>query len=111
MRKAHTGKTAFLGGPLHFLPELRKRFIETLELKDDQVIVPENSQLFVAVGAAISASEQVPVRFGILMDRLNRNAGAALKEIPRLLPFSGTGRIMKISEKACRPQGIEAKPR
>jgi len=78
------GKTAFLGGPLHFLPELRKRFIETLELKDDQVIVPENSQLFVAVGAAISASEQVPVRFGILMDRLNRNAGAALKEIPRL---------------------------
>jgi len=24
------GRVAFLGGPLHYLPELRKRFIETL---------------------------------------------------------------------------------
>ena len=47
------GNVAFLGGPLHFLSELRKRFIETLNLKEDQIISPENSQLFVAIGAAI----------------------------------------------------------
>ncbi len=83
------GKVAFLGGPLHFLPELRRRFIETLGLKDDQVVVPENSQLFVAVGAAISASGQAPVRFGILMDRLGKSSGIACAEIPRLSPLFG----------------------
>ena len=31
------GKVAFLGGPLSYLPELRKRFIETLELKDNEI--------------------------------------------------------------------------
>ena len=32
------GKVAFLGGPLNYLPELRNRFIETLKLKDDEII-------------------------------------------------------------------------
>jgi predicted CoA-substrate-specific enzyme activase len=49
------GHVAFLGGPLHFMDQLRFRFIETLKLKDDEIIVPENSQLFVAAGAAWSA--------------------------------------------------------
>ena len=49
------GHVAFLGGPLHFMDQLRYRFIETLKLKDDEIIVPENSQLFVAAGAAWSA--------------------------------------------------------
>ena len=47
---------AFLGGPLHFLDQLRHRFIETLKLKDDEIITPENSELFVAMGAALSAA-------------------------------------------------------
>jgi predicted CoA-substrate-specific enzyme activase len=49
------GHVAFLGGPLHFMDQLRRRFIETLKLKDDEIIIPENSQLFVAAGAAWSA--------------------------------------------------------
>ncbi len=49
------GHVAFLGGPLHFMDQLRYRFIETLKLKDDEIIVPEDSQLFVAAGAAWSA--------------------------------------------------------
>ena len=32
------GNVAFLGGPLHFLPELRSAFIRTLNLGPDQVI-------------------------------------------------------------------------
>lgn len=48
------GNVAFLGGPLHFLPELRKRFIETLKLSPEQSIIPENAQLFVAMGAALT---------------------------------------------------------
>ena len=49
------GKVAFLGGPLYFLPELRKRFIESLKLADGDAICPEHSQLFAAIGAALSA--------------------------------------------------------
>lgn len=49
------GNVAFLGGPLSFLPELRKRFMETLKLEPEQVIFPEDSHFFVALGAAISA--------------------------------------------------------
>ena len=49
------GHVAFLGGPLHFMDQLRERFIVTLKLKDDEIIVPENSQLFVAAGSAFSA--------------------------------------------------------
>lgn len=36
---------AFLGGPLIFLSQLRQRFIDTLNLTDDEVIFPDNSQL------------------------------------------------------------------
>ncbi len=49
------GKVAFLGGPLNYLSELRLRFIETLHLKDDEIIVPEEAHLFVAKGAAINS--------------------------------------------------------
>ena len=51
------GKVAFLGGPLYFLDQLRERFIETLNLTDDEIIFPDNSQLFVAMGACLSAKE------------------------------------------------------
>ncbi len=47
------GNVAFLGGPLYFLSELRKRFTETLRLREDQCIFPENPHLFVAMGAAL----------------------------------------------------------
>ena len=49
------GNVAFLGGPLNYLSELRKRFIETLNLKDEQIIVPSEAHLFVAKGAALDS--------------------------------------------------------
>lgn len=55
------GKVAFLGGPLFFLDQLRQRFIETLNLKDEEIIFPDNSQLFVAMGAALLAKEETVV--------------------------------------------------
>ena len=48
------GVVAFLGGPLHFLPELKKRFVETLKLAPDQVVETTNGNFFVAAGAALS---------------------------------------------------------
>ena len=52
------GHVAFLGGPLHFLPELKQAFIRTLELDDDHIIDPEYSHLFAAKGAALQAQEE-----------------------------------------------------
>ncbi|MFA0814736.1 MAG: acyl-CoA dehydratase activase-related protein [Anaerofustis sp.] len=52
------GNVAFLGGPLFFLSELRKRFIETLKLTEDQIVFPKDSQLYVALGAAILSEEE-----------------------------------------------------
>ncbi|APB31057.1 acyl-CoA dehydratase activase-related protein [Vagococcus teuberi] len=49
------GKIAFLGGPLYFMSELRQRFIETLAIKDEDIIFPDNPQLFVAMGAALDS--------------------------------------------------------
>ena len=54
------GKVAFLGGPLNYLSELRKRFIETLKLTDEKIIIPENAHLLVATGASL-ASVETPV--------------------------------------------------
>ncbi len=51
------GCVAFLGGPLHFLPELKKAFIRTLMLTDENIVDPENSHLFAAMGAALQAGE------------------------------------------------------
>lgn len=47
------GKVAFLGGPLYFLSELRERFIISLNLKADEIIIPENGILYPAIGAAL----------------------------------------------------------
>lgn len=51
------GNVAFLGGPLSFLSELRQRFIETLKLKPENIVAPENAQFYVAIGAALASKE------------------------------------------------------
>ena len=55
------GNVAFLGGPLNYLSELRKRFIETLHLTPSQTIVPKDAHLLVAKGAAIDSIENKPI--------------------------------------------------
>ena len=49
------GNIAFLGGPLNYLSELRQRFIETLNLSEDEIIVPEEAHLLVAKGATLDS--------------------------------------------------------
>ena len=50
------GNVAFLGGPLHFLTELKETFIRTLHLKPENVIAPDHSHLFAAIGSALNAT-------------------------------------------------------
>ena len=51
------GCVAFLGGPLHFLPELKHAFIRTLNLTKENIVDPDNSHLFAAMGAALGADD------------------------------------------------------
>ena len=53
------GNVAFLGGPLHFLTELKEAFIRTLNLSGEQIIAPDNSHLFAAMGSAQNASSEI----------------------------------------------------
>ncbi|SHK43973.1 CoA-substrate-specific enzyme activase, putative [Hathewaya proteolytica DSM 3090] len=66
------GKVGFLGGPLYFLSELRERFIKTLNLKEEDIIFPDNSQLYVALGAAMSARKDNKIMFGQLINRITK---------------------------------------
>ncbi|MGX7205615.1 2-hydroxyacyl-CoA dehydratase [Enterococcus pingfangensis] len=64
------GNIAFLGGPLFFMSELRQRFIETLNIAPENVIFPENPQLFVAMGAAFYSEEAEMTSLEGLLHRL-----------------------------------------
>ena len=81
------GRVAFLGGPLSFLSELRKRFIETLELADDEVIFPENSKYFVAIGAAMKASKSEEISFAEIIQRAEHADPAKLSDTKHIAPL------------------------
>ena len=64
------GNVLFLGGPLHFLSGLRKRFVETLKLTPEQATFPEDADVFVAVGAAMYAGNTKPMAFDEVLSRI-----------------------------------------
>ncbi|MCR5715303.1 MAG: 2-hydroxyacyl-CoA dehydratase [Lachnospiraceae bacterium] len=64
------GHVAFLGGPLHFLSELKAAFIRTLKLDEEHTIELENSHLFAAMGSAMSAKEEVHYELDEMIQKL-----------------------------------------
>ena len=52
------GHVAFLGGPLHFLSELKQAFIRTLNLTGEYIVDPPNSHLFAAIGSALNCESK-----------------------------------------------------
>lgn len=53
MWKTNSRKCYVFRGPLTYLDTLRERFVKTLNLKEDESIIPENAHLFVAYGAIL----------------------------------------------------------
>ncbi len=80
------GKVAFLGGPLHYLSELRKRFIVTLNLQPEDIIFPEDANLFVAMGAALSDSRG-EISLEELKSRIDNLSSVETHEVERLAPL------------------------
>lgn len=80
------GNVAFIGGPLHKLSELRQRFIETLNLQPENIIFPENANLFVAIGCALS-EETCELDIDALVKSVSVLGDNQLREVERLAPL------------------------
>lgn len=80
------GTVAFLGGPLHFLPELKNTFIRTLKLTPETIVDPETSHLFAAMGAALESDDVEAVLLDSLIAKLE-NGLQITSEMPRLEPL------------------------
>ncbi|MCI7018590.1 MAG: 2-hydroxyacyl-CoA dehydratase [Clostridiales bacterium] len=93
------GTVAFLGGPLHFLTELKAAFIRTLKLTDETTVDPENSHLFAAMGAALEAEDGEAVALNDLIEKLEKGVAVTF-EMPRLDPLFRDE--MEFAEFQCR---------
>ena len=70
------GDLVFLGGPLHFLPQLRAAYERALSGQVASFTTPPDAQLYVALGAALSASGR-EVFTSQLIDALDAATGTA----------------------------------
>ncbi len=83
------GHVAFLGGPLHFLSELRAAFVRTLKLDDEHTIFPHRSHLFAAIGSALNSKRDLEVSLQEMQNRLENRIEMDF-EVERLDPLFAT---------------------
>ena len=80
------GHVAFLGGPLHFLDQLKAAFIRTLKLDEEHIIDTENSHLFAAIGSALNAKEDVSYTMEEMVNKLSSEIKMEF-EVERMEPL------------------------
>ena len=80
------GHVAFLGGPLHFLSELKAAFIRTLKLDDEHTIDVDNSHLFAAIGSALNAKEDIHFTMEEMVGKLSSDIKMEF-EVERMEPL------------------------
>ena len=80
------GHVAFLGGPLHFLDQLKAAFIRTLKLDDEHIIDTDNSHLFAAIGSALNAKDDVQYTLEEMVAKLSSDIKMEF-EVERMEPL------------------------
>ncbi|WP_026515836.1 2-hydroxyacyl-CoA dehydratase [Butyrivibrio sp. MC2021] len=80
------GHIAFLGGPLHFLDQLKAAFIRTLNLDEEHTIDTDNSHLFAAIGSALNAKEETSYSMDEMIGKLSHKI-VMDAEVSRLDPL------------------------
>ncbi len=81
------GKIVFLGGPLTFLAGLQQRFIESLKLvRGETGIFPENSEYYVAFGAAYESIGKKVYTYAEILDHFegSKRASNTIGTLPAL---------------------------
>ena len=98
------GHVAFLGGPLHFLPELREAFIRTLKLDDEHVIAPTYSHLFAAIGSALNSPKEVETSLNEMRQKLASKIQMEF-EVERMEPlFSSEADYLEFQQRHAKHQ-------
>lgn len=64
------GKVIFLGGPLYFLKALRKAFVNTLKLSEENALFPENAPNFMSIGAALASAVVEPLEITEIIEKI-----------------------------------------
>ncbi len=81
------GNVTFLGGPLTFASELRNTFIEVLNLSENNVILPKDSENYVAIGTALLSEEYDYLSFKELINNVKKINENIILEVNRLEPL------------------------
>ena len=98
------GHVAFLGGPLHFLSELKEAFVRTLNLDDEHTIAPHHSHLFAAIGSALNSSKETVVPIAEMQLRLSRKIKMEF-EVDRMEPlFASETEYKEFTERHAKHQ-------
>ncbi len=101
------GHVAFLGGPLHFLSELKTAFIRTLKLDDEHVVETEHSHLFAAIGSALNAKEDTFYTMDEMVEKLSSKIKMEF-EVERMDPlFADKEEFRKFEERHARAQVVK----
>ena len=80
------GHVAFLGGPLHFLSELKAAFIRTLKLDDEHIVTTGHSHLFAAIGSAMNAKNEMSYSMDEMVSKLSSEIKMEF-EVERMEPL------------------------
>jgi predicted CoA-substrate-specific enzyme activase len=100
------------GGPLTFIPALRTAFRDILKLDDNDLILPENSEFFPALGCALLAGKQenTVVLQEIENRFLNNKKSLQSDFLPPLFKDKGEYEQWKVNRKIKRLTTRELKP-
>lgn len=82
----------FCGGPLSFLPALRKAFMDYMSFDEKDIVLPENGELIPAIGAAlVNVKDENPQELGKIVKMLESDMTSVNAPSNRLHPiFDGT---------------------
>ena len=103
------GHVAFLGGPLHFLSELKAAFIRTLKLNDEHVICPDYPHLFAAIGSAMSTKKETSVSLENFLAKLSGDFKLEF-EVERMEPLFATDQEYEAFSKRHAAHQVTKKP-
>ncbi len=81
-------KILFCGGPLTFIPSLRKAFMRYLEMEPDDFITPDNANIIPAWGASLCSKGESNILLSQFVDLIeNKSIKGDLKQTVRLSPI------------------------
>ncbi len=80
-------KILFCGGPLTFIPSLRKAFIDYLGLDESNFVTPANANIIPAWGAALCGKNDETASLSSIVAKLNDDAHGTTVKTSRLTPI------------------------